>query len=192
MKLLPAPLVLGLLLLGAPSGARAEKPKPRVALVETDGRDVELSAFVARLESELSDRGKVTFSDARLSGARLGPLASEPDGEAARAFRAEWPADFWMAVSLSQCRVEVSRMTYRDRTDEGYAVDRVVENVRVDCDATVRVVDAATGKEGRPFTVTGTASYRRASAEEDESSELEGSRDAAEKAAKKLPGALPR
>lgn len=192
MKLLPAPLVLGLVLLGAPSGARAEKPKPQVVLVEADGRDVELSAFVARFESELSDRGKLAFSDARLSGARLGPLASEPDGQAARTFRAEWPGDYWIAVSLSQCRVEVSRMTYRDRTDEGYTVDRVVENVRVDCDATVRVVDAATGKEGRPFTVTGTANYRRANAEEDESSELEGSRDAAEKAAKKLPGALPR
>ena len=47
-------------------------------------------------------------------------------------------------------------------------------------------------EEAATKTVTGTAGYRRATAEEDESSELEGSRDAAEKAAKKLPGALPR
>lgn len=182
-----------LLVLAVPSAVAADaKSKPRVVLVEADGREEELSAFVARFESELSDRGKVTFSDARLSGASLGSLAAEPDGEAARAFRAEWPGDSWLAVSLADCRVEVSRMTYRDRTADGYAVDRVVEHVRVDCPATVRAVNAATGKGERSLSVTRTASYRREVGEEGESSELEAARDAAEKAAKKLPTILDR
>lgn len=83
-------------------------------------------------------------------------------------------------------------MTYRDRTTEGYAVDRVVENVRVDCPASLRVVNAATGKDVKSLSVTGTASYRRDAGGEGESSELEGTRDAAEKAAKKLPALLGR
>lgn len=187
------PAVLAALLaLTATPAAAVGKAKPGVVLVEADGRDEELSAFVARFESELSDRGKVTFADARLSGASFGALTAEPDGDAARAFRAEWPGDSWLAVSLSPCRVEVSRMTYRDRTTEGYAVDRVVENVRVDCPASLRVVNAATGKDVKSLSVTGTASYRRDAGGEGESSELEGTRDAAEKAAKKLPALLGR
>ena len=175
-----------------PSAPAAEKPKPAVVLVEAEGRDEELSAFVARLESELSDGGKVRFSDARLSGADLGTLAAEPEGAAARAFRTEWPGETWLAVTLSPCRVEVSRMTYNDKTSEGYAVQRVVENVRVDCPVSLRLLDAATGREGKPLEVTGTASYRRNDGEEEESSELEGTRDAARKAAKKLPGLVKR
>lgn len=174
----------------ASPAAAAEKPKPRVVLVEADGRDEELSAFVARFESELSDGGKVVFSDARLSGATLGSLVGEPEGEAARAFRAEWPGETWIAISLSQCRVEVSRMRYSDTTPEGYRYDRVVETVRVDCPVSLRLADAATGKEGKPLAVTGTASYRRTVGEEGETSELEGTRDAAKKAARKLPALL--
>jgi hypothetical protein len=173
-----------------PPASAAEKPKPRVVLVEADGSYEELSAFVARLESELSDGGKLSFSDARLSGATLGSLVAEPGGEAVRAFRAEWPGETWLAVSLSPCHVEVSRMQYSDTTPEGYRVLRVVENVRVDCAASFRLVDATTGKEGKLLAVTGTASYRRNEGEEEESSELEGTRDAARKAAKKLPSLL--
>jgi hypothetical protein len=188
----PARLAALLALAGllSPSAAAAEKPKPRVVLVEADGPDTELSAFVARLESGLSDGGKLTFSDARLSGANLGSLASEPEGEAARAFRAEWPGEVWLAVSLSPCRVEVSRMPYKERTPEGYRVERVIESYRVDCEVSLRLVDSATGRASRPLTVTGTASLTRTEGEEGETPELEGTRDAAEKAAKKLPGAL--
>jgi hypothetical protein len=132
----------------------------------------------------------VEFSDARLSGASLGELVSEPEGEAASAFRAAWPGQAWLAVSLSQCRVEASRMRYSDTSPEGYRVERVVVNVRVDCPVSLRLVDAATGKEGKPFEVTGSASYRRSEGEDEESSELEGTRDAAKKAAKKLPSLL--
>ena len=187
-RLAPA---LALLLLAPDIPARAaDTAKPRAVLVEADGPEEELSAFVARFESELSDRGKVELSDARLSGASLGSLSSAPEGEAARAFRAEWPGGTWLALSLSPCRVEVSRISYVDRTPEGYRYDRVVENVRVDCDASLRLVDAATGKEGKPLAVTGTANYRRNEGEESESSELEGTRDAAGKAAKKLSSLL--
>jgi hypothetical protein len=185
-----APVLAILVLVPASPAAAAEKPKPRVVLVEAEGRDEELSAFVARFESELSDAGKVEFSDARLSGATLGELVAEPEGEAGRAFRAEWPGGTWLAVSLSPCRVKVSRMPYSDTTPEGYRVQRVVENVWVDCPTSLRLVDAATGKEGKPLAVTGTASYRRTEGEEEESSELEGTRDAAKKAAKKLSSLL--
>lgn len=185
-----APVLMLLALVPSSGAAAAEKQKPRIVLVEAEGSEEELSAFVARFESELSDGGKVTFSDARLSGATLGPMAAEPGGEAARAFRAEWPGETWLAISLSQCRVEVSRMRYTDTTPEGYRVERVVQNVRVDCPTSLRLVDAATGKEGKPLAVTGTANYRRTEGEEEESSELEGTRDAAEKAAKKLPALL--
>ena len=185
-----APVLALLALVSALPAAAAEKPKPRAVLVEADGRDEELSAFVARFESELSDAGKVAFSDARLSGATLGSLVAEPGGEAARAFRAEWPGETWLAVSLPECRVNVSRMTYSDTTPDGYRYDRVVENVRVDCPASLRLLDAATGKEGKPLEVTGTASYRRTEGEDGESSELEGTRDAAKKVAKKIPSLL--
>ena len=185
-----APVLMLLALVSASGALAAEKPKPRIVLVEADGSEEELSAFVARFESELSDGGKVSFSDARLSGATLGAMVAEPDGEAARAFRAEWPGETWLAISLSQCRVEVSRMHYTDTTPEGYRVERVVQNVRVDCPTSLRLVDASTGKEGKPLAVTGTANYRRTEGEEEESSELEGTRDAAEKAAKKLPALL--
>ena len=47
-------------------------------------------------------------------------------------------------------------MRYSDTTPEGYRVERVVENVRVDCPTSLRLVDAATGKEGKPLAVTGT------------------------------------
>lgn len=181
-----APVLAILVLVSASEAAGAEKPKPRVVLVEADGREVELSAFVARFESELSDAGKLSFSDARLSGATLGALVAEPEGEAGRAFRAEWPGETWLAVSLSPCHVDVSRMQFFDTTPEGYRVERVIQNVRVDCPTSFRLVDAVTGKERKPLAVTGTASYRRAEGEEEESSELEGTRDAAEKAAKKL------
>ena len=50
--------------------------------------------------------------------------------------------------------------------------------------------DAATGRVAKPLEVTGTASYRRGEGEDGETSELEATRDAAEKAAKKLPGLL--
>lgn len=185
-----APVLAILVLVSASEAVAAEKPKPRVVLVEADGREEELSAFVARFESELSDAGKLTFSDARLSGATLGALVAEPDGEAGRAFRAEWPGETWLAVSLSPCRVEVSQMRYTDTTPEGYRFERVVQNVRVDCPTSLRLVDAATGKEGKPLAVTGTANYRRTEGEEEESSELEGTRDAAKKAAKKLASLL--
>lgn len=170
--------------------AFAQKPKPRAVLVEADGAEEELSAFVARLESELSDRGKLTLSDARLAGVSLGRLVAEPDGDAARALRAEWAGTTWIGVSLAQCRVDVRRMTYRETSPEGYAYDRVVENVRVDCAATLRIVDAVSGKEAKPLVVTGTASYRRSGPDDEESPQLEATRDAAEKAAKKLPAAL--
>lgn len=187
-----ARLAVLLALAGLPplAASAAEKPKPRLVLVEADGPDTELSAFVARLESELSDAGKLSFSDARLSGANLGSLASEPEGEAARAFRAEWPGETWLAASLSPCRVEVSRMQYTERTPEGYRVDRVIENYRVDCEVSLRLVDSATGRALKPLAVTGTANLRVAEGEDAETPELEGTRDAAEKAAKKLPGAL--
>ncbi|MBK9089526.1 MAG: hypothetical protein IPL90_10935 [Holophagales bacterium] len=185
-----APVLAILVLVFASPAAAAEKPMPRVVLVEADGPDEELSAFVARFESELSDAGKLAFSDARLSGATLGVLVAEPDGETGRAFRAEWPGETWLAVSLSPCRVEVSRMRYTDTTPEGYRVERVVQNVRVDCPTSIRLVDAVTGKEGKPLAVTGTASYRRSEGDEEESSELEGTRDAARKAAKKLASLL--
>ena len=185
-----APVLAILALVSASAAAAAEKPKPRVVLVEAEGPDEELSAFVARFESELSDGGKVAFSDARLSGATLGALVAEPEGEASRAFRAEWPGETWLAISLPTCRVEVSRMRYTDTTPEGYRVERVVENVRVDCPTSLRLVDATTGKEGKPLAVTGSANYRRNVGEDGESSELEGTRDAAKKAAKKLPSLL--
>lgn len=172
--------------------AYAQKPKPRAVLVEADGDEEALSAFVARLESDLSDRGKVTISDARLAGISLGAVVAEPDGEAARALRAEWAGTGWIGVSLAPCRVDVSRMTYRETSPEGYAYDRVVESVRVDCPATLRIVDAATGKEKKPLEVTGTANYRRSGPDDEESPQLEATRDAAEKAAKKLPAALGR
>lgn len=170
----------------------ADAPKPRAVLVEADGRDEELSAFVARLESELSDAGKVSFSDARLSGATLGALVAEPDGEATRSFRKEWPGDLWLGASVAPCSVKVSRMSYWDTTPEGYRVERVVENVSVACDVTLRLVDAATTKEKKALSVTGTASYKRDEGGEGESSELEGVREAARKAAKKLAAELKR
>ncbi|HYN43411.1 MAG TPA: hypothetical protein VE129_16660 [Thermoanaerobaculia bacterium] len=185
-----APVLAILALVSASPAAAAEKPKPRVVLIEADGPNEELSAFVARFESELSDGEKVAFSDARLSGTSLGALVAEPEGETTRAFRAEWPGETWLAVSLSPCRVEVSRMRYNDTTPEGYRVERVVEMVRVDCPTSLRLVDAVTGKEGKPLAVTGSANYRRNVGEDGESSELEGTRDAAKKAAKKLPSLL--
>lgn len=191
MRTAPLASALALLVLLPASGvAAAAKAKPGVVLVEADGREEELSAFVARFESELSDGGKVLFSDARLSGASFGSLGADPGGEAARTFRTEWPGETWLALSLSPCRVEVSRMRYNDTTPEGYRVDRVMENVRVDCRVSLRLVDAATGRVAKPFEVTGTATYRRAAGEEEETSELEATRSAAEKAAKKLPGLL--
>ena len=182
-----APAVALLALVHAPGAPAAGKPAPRAVLVEADGREEELEAFLSRFDSELADGGKLAYSDARLSGANLGALAAEPDGATARAFRAEWPGEWWLAVSLSPCRVEVSRMQYSDTTPEGYRVQRVVENVRVECDASLRLVDAATGKEGKPLTVKGTAGFRRTEGEESDSSELEAARAAAKKAAKKLP-----
>jgi hypothetical protein len=71
--------------------ASAQKQKPRAVLVEADGDEEALSAFVARLESDLSDRGKATLSDARLAGISLGAVVAEPDGEAARVLRSDGP-----------------------------------------------------------------------------------------------------
>ena len=189
MRTPPAAPLLALLALSASApAAAAEKPKPRVVLVEAAGSDEELSAFLARLESELSDAGKIGWSDARLSGATLGSLQADPGSDATKAFRAEWPGGTWVAVSLSPCRVDVHRMTYSDTTPEGYRVTRLVENVSVECPASLRLVDAETAKEGKPLEVTGTASYRREEGEEGELSELEATREAAKEAAKKLPG----
>ena len=185
-----APALALLALASAFPAPAAEKPPLRAVLVEAEGREEELSAFVARFESDLSDGGKVSLSDARLSGSSLGSLVAEPGGEAARAFRAEWPGEAWLALSLSPCSVKISRIQYRDTTPEGYAYQRVVENVSVVCDAPLRVVDSATGRERKPLTVTGTASYRRNEGEDGETSELEGTREAARKLAKKLAGEL--
>jgi hypothetical protein len=190
-RLAPALAILALSF--APPARSAEKPKPRVVLVEADGRDEELSAFLARLESELSDGGKVTFTDGRLAGTTIGSLMTEPDGEAAKAFRAEWPGETWLAVSLSPCEVKVSRIRINDTSPEGYRYERVVENVYVACSVSLRLADSVSGKEGKLLTVTGTANFRRTSGdEEDETSELDGTREAAKKAAKKLAAALKR
>jgi hypothetical protein len=185
---LAAPLLALLALSSSAPAAAAEKPKPRLVLVEAAGSDEELSAFLARLESDLADAGKVSWSDARLSGATLGSLLADPGSDAAKAFRGEWPGGTWVAVSLGACRIDVRRMSYSDTTPEGYRVTRVVENVNVECPASLRLVDAETAKEGKPLEVTGTASFRRNEGEEGESSELEATREAARKAAKKLPG----
>lgn len=188
---LPLASVLALMLLSpSPAALAAAKARPGVVLLEADGREEELSAFVARFESDLADGGKVGFADARLAGATLGSLASDPGGAAARAFRTEWPGETWLAVSLAPCRVEVSRTRYEDTTPEGYRVQRVLENVRVDCRATLRLVDAASGRGAKPLEVTGSATFRRNEGEDGETSELEAARDAARKAARRLPGAL--
>jgi hypothetical protein len=186
------PRLAVLVLAASPVLLAADAPKLRAVLVEADGRDEELSAFVARFESELSDGGAVAFADARLAGTTLGSLQSEPDGERTRAFRTEWPGETWFALSLAPCNVKVSRMQYSDTTPEGYRVQRVVENVTVVCEATFRLVDAATGKERKPFTVAGTAGFRRNEGEDGETSELEGARAAAKKAAKKLASEMKR
>ncbi len=186
------PLLALLSLAPCAPAVSAEKEKPRVVLVEADGREEELSAFVARLESELSDGDAVLFTDARLAGTNLGSLQAEPDGEMARAFRQEWPGDSWLAVSLSPCSVKVSRMQYSDTTPEGYRVQRVILNVNVVCDASLRLVDPGTGKERKMLAVKGTAAFRRTEGEDGETSELEGAREAAKKAAKKLASELKR
>lgn len=184
-------LALLSLVTSAPAVA-ADKPKPRVVLVEADGREEELSAFVARFESELSDGDAVLFTDARLAGTNLGSLRAEPDGDLVRAFREEWPGDAWLAVSLSPCNVKVSRVQYSDTTPEGYRVQRVILNVDVVCDASLRLVDAATGKERKTLAVKGTAAFKRTEGEDGETSELEGAREAAKKAAKKIASELKR
>ncbi len=169
----------------APAPTRAASGPVRVVLVDAQGDEDDLDAFISHLQSEASDRQKVSIVDARLAGARLGVLAADPDGSAARAFRAEWPGEYLLSVDLAPCQVKAHSFTMRDTTPDGYPYQRTIVDVSVSCTASLRAVEEVTGRQRLTEDVTGTATLRR-SEDEETGPEREGILEAAKKAARRL------
>ena len=123
----------------------------------------------------------------RTSRASFSALASEPDGETARAFRREWPGPVWISANLSGCdpKVVVSRIP--DQTSDGYRYERVIVNASVECKVEIRRLEP--DRPGKPETLTFTGSARMQQSSTgglaDEPMQ-EAARAAATKAAKKL------
>lgn len=176
-----------------PKDQRRLRSIKTVTLVEATGRGPESDAFVARLQSELSDRGIFTLADARLAGVSVGILASEPQGAEARAFKEAWPGEAYLAVSLGECFIKRSATPLSDHTPEGYRVDRTLITLDAECPASTRLIDAEDGHVLATVNVKGGASYKGDDAATGTTpAEEEAARDAATRTAKKLRSELAR
>ena len=166
--------------------APAAGPVKTVVLVEAEGPNVELEAFLSRFLSELSDRAKFRVLDARLSGARVGALAAEPTGEAARAFQRTWPGDVYMGITVEKGYVKSHQQTINDRTPEGYAVQQVIVSYEVLASGSLNLADAQDGHVIATLKMTGSIGYTGDDPSAPEFPEQEAARDMATRAAKKL------
>jgi hypothetical protein len=152
----------------APPSASSSRVRSLV-LVETSGRSPETETFVSRFLLVLSDAGLGNVADARLAGAKLDILKDGASPEGAR-FRERFPGDGYVGLRLDPC---------------GYSG----RGSGISCAVTV-VLLAPDGKEMARFDATG-SNATLISGADDKGAEAEASREAAEKAARKLLRALP-
>jgi hypothetical protein len=185
---------------GAPASApvgppRGPSPKERaikrVTLLDATGKGPEADAFVSRFQSDVSDKDIFVLADARLAGASLPSLAADPQGPAATRFRAEWPGEAWLSVSMGECFIEHHTMATPD-TSAGYRVTRVTVTYDASCPATLKLADSEDGHVLTTIDVKGTASYTGDSETGETPAEEEAARDAATRAVKKLRSHLAR
>jgi len=165
----------------------------RVTLVEAIGRrGPEVEAFVSRMLSDVGDRDLFVLTDARLSGASLGLLASEPNGPAAARFRGEWPSDAYLAATVADCSIKRTQFATPHTTPDGYQTMRVTVAFDAECPASLKLVDAEDGHVLASLDVKGTASYKGDSEAGETPAEEDAARDAATRAVKKLRSQLGR
>jgi hypothetical protein len=176
----------------AASGA-APSPAPRkaIVLVEAKGAAPELERFVPRFLSAASDRGLGAIVDARLSGARLADVAVP--GESGAEFRKAWPADVYLGVLLSPCRIQRREGRSYDRqtnigTGAPVRVENIVVSYEADCPVSISIVTAP-GVPGKAINVTGRNGTSEVSTRDTEA-EAQAAEDAAERAVKKLVSSL--
>lgn len=181
------PLLLSAVPGGAAPPAPTPTPAPRHVLVSAEGARTEVEAFVSRFFSEVSDRSEISIADARLSGATLTDLTSDKDGEVAKSFRAAWPAEVYLGVTMPVCTAKSRRSTLDMGIDQstGRRDTRQVISYETECTPTVRVI----GPDGNAIatvTVSG-RDTKQLEETEDVAAAMEGAaQNAAEKAAKKL------
>jgi hypothetical protein len=193
----PTLALLGCASAPAPSGsatagaAPGAEPKKAIVLVEAKGAAPELERFVPRFLSAASDRGLGAIADARLAGARLADVAVT--GEASTEFRKAWPADVYLGILLSPCRIQRREGRVYDRqtnvgTGTPVRVENIVVSFEADCTAMVSIVTAP-GASGKAFDVTGRNGTSEVSTRDTEA-EAQAAEDAAERAVKKLVSSL--
>ncbi len=153
----------------APPSAASSRVRSLV-LVEASGGSRETETFVSRFLLVLSEAGLGNVADARLAGGGIDMLKDAASPEAAR-FRAGYPGDGYVGLRLDPC---------------GFAG----RGRGIECSVNV-VLLSPEGKETARFDVSGHDTSIPGPSD-DKNPEADASREAAEKAAKKLLGLLPR
>jgi hypothetical protein len=177
---------------GPPRGpSPRERAIKRVTLLEATGKGPEADAFVSRFQSDVSDKDLFVLSDARLAGASLPSLAADPQGPAATRFRAEWPAQAWLSISVGECHIKGNRVATPDSSN-GYRTMNVTITYDASCPATMKLADAEDGHVLATIEVTGSASYTGDTESGETPAEEAAARDAAARAVKKLRSHLAR
>lgn len=175
--------------LADPAATPTPAPGPkRVVLVEAQGANAQVEPFVSRFLSEVSDRSDIAIVDARLSGAHVSELKLTPPTDTAKSFKAEWPADLYLAITLPECTTKSrsSSVAGFDDPITGQRTHRTVRSLQTECTATVSLIDAREGKPAGTVTVSGTKNEDPESADASSDPTEGAEQDAAERAAKKL------
>lgn len=153
----------------APPSAASSRFRSLV-LVETSGGSLETETFVSRFLLVLSDAGLGNVADARLAGAKIEMLKDAASSQAIR-FCERYPGDGYLGLKLDPC---------------GYAG----RGSGISCTVSVLLISPE-GKETARFDTSG-SNATLITEGSDKSPEVEASRAAAEKAAKKLLSLLAR
>ena len=177
---------------GAPSKPAATPAPPRkIVLVEAQGSSAQVDPFISRFLSEVSDRSDIAIVDARLSGAHMSELKLSPPTEDAKAFKVAWPADQYLAITLSECGTKSTRATmpgFNDPLTGARTVEVMSTTRTTECPATAMLIDAKDGRTVATATVSGSREEQLDSADASSDPTQAAVQEAAEKAAKKLFG----
>ena len=132
MRLVPAPYNLG--------------PARRLVLVEAAGSHGARARAASQFLEDVRADGLFTIADATHEGV---PLSTLGEGEAARTakgFRADWPADVYARIEVTNLSSWKKSETRKEKTKSGEEVDKVRFWAEATSALDVRLVDARTGQ----------------------------------------------
>ena len=130
-------------------------PVRTLGLVETRGSRGPLPRFVSAFVSTVRTSGFHQLTDLRTAGGRLVTLRLGDAVPAARAFRAQWPADVYVGLDLTSCTALQRTEIYRETDRRGNTIIKTRYWAEAECEARVEMVDGRTGAELAVIEATG-------------------------------------